>query len=182
MKKLLKKVFSKKLIKVNKKGMSLVEVLVALTLLAVLSVPIMMVFMNTQLIAKKVDVQTTVSSVTRVVKQLVVNNVLDNTIEMRAYDSSDPNRLSSLVAVVPGVANPVTFRGFVESATEESPELPITSLNGTDLLDKYTYKITSCASYNDPALANVYNVLIKIIDRSNNKVVEQVRVDINIPN
>jgi prepilin-type N-terminal cleavage/methylation domain-containing protein len=59
----------------RKKGMTIIEVIVSLTLLAVLSVPISMLFLNSMKTVTLANEQIELNAVTRVIKEDVTNSV-----------------------------------------------------------------------------------------------------------
>jgi prepilin-type N-terminal cleavage/methylation domain-containing protein len=59
----------------NKKGMTLIDVIVALAVLAIASMPLLTVFANSAMLIKKADTRLEINAITRVVKENVVNSV-----------------------------------------------------------------------------------------------------------
>ncbi len=166
----------KRLLK-NSRGMSLVEVMIAITVLALLAVPLMISFMNTQVIARKVDKQTEISAITRTVKQIVSDGLIDN---QPMIDVDD-----TVLVDINGDSNPDTFQDFVSYAVTQAA--PVTSnelqiMETGRLNSKYKYKITcgSGADYYDPAISGVYNVVITIMEKDSGKIANKLKIAVSI--
>ncbi len=165
----------KRLLK-NKKGMSFLEVLIALAILGLLSVPIMMMFMNAQIYAKKVDKQTEINAVTRTIMQLVSDGLKTND-QLFGPDSSDPIDVDGDDTTSDG------FRTIIKHAhdngsTYTTPELKI---DGSGINEKYVYKIAyDPAKYYDANYEGVYNILVTIIEKESGKVVNKLKMSVNV--
>lgn len=161
----------------NRKGMSLIEVIIALAVLSIVTYPIMMAFMNTQIAAKRVDKQTRINAITRTVKEFVYDNVVDEAGSEMIID------INNTAVDMDGVSGTDTFFSFVSWAIKQTslastPQLPIFEMSVKN--DKYTYTIASGQSYQDTNFPDVYNVLISIIEKDSGNVVNQIKVAINI--
>jgi prepilin-type N-terminal cleavage/methylation domain-containing protein len=166
----------------NKKGMSLLEVMIAITVLGLLTMPIMISFMNTQRYAKKIDKETEISSITRTVKQLVVDGLVKNeplvdkdgnSIDIYVSDTID-DKFRDFIKYCRSAANKDTLI--------ESVELMIYS--GGSQNTKYSYKLAYHHNefYDGTQYPNVYNVLIKIIERDSGSVVNQIKIAVKVDN
>lgn len=169
----------KRLLK-NIKGMSLLEVMIALAVLGLLSVPIMTAFMNTQIYARKVDKQTEVSAITRTVKQIVCDGIINAVDEMIMVNNSNVQQF-----VGPGHND--TFRDFLNYAIDnpglvQTPYLQIKE-NGTSVNSKYKYKISydhSDVQYYDAQYPNVFNLKIEIFDAKNDQLLNKIKVTVKL--
>lgn len=86
----------------SKKGMTLLEVILALSLLAIFTVPLSVGFMNTLLISKTVEKENHVNAVTSIIKERVQDALINEHMELPCVDGSDINLrdfLSSGIAV-----------------------------------------------------------------------------------
>lgn len=160
----------------SKSGMSLLEVMIALALLGVLTVPIMTAFMNTQLYAKKVDKQTDINAITRTVKQIVIDGMLSNDslldINGDPVDTLDqigtPDKFKDIIVNGKDTGNPIT-----------TPFLKIDQIvNGSiEKSEKYKYKIeylhNECY---DRTYPKVYHVVIKICNYDNDNLLNEIKV------
>ena len=161
----------------SKKGMSLIEVMIAVSVLGLLTIPIMISFMNTQRYAKKIDKETEISSITRTVKQIVADGLVLNR-EMENTDG-DP------IDIYPSDSINDKFRDFIKYCKSnysnqlfESVELGIRETKSTTTNNKYSYKIAyhHNVDYEETEYPKVYNVLIKIIERDSGTVVNQIKI------
>lgn len=59
----------------SKKGMTLIETIIAMAVLAIVSVPLMAVFTNAAVIVKKTNDRLEINAVTRIIKENVINSV-----------------------------------------------------------------------------------------------------------
>ena len=59
----------------SKKGMTLIETIIALAVLGIVSVPLMAVFTNAAVIVKKTDDRLEINAVTRIIKENVIRSV-----------------------------------------------------------------------------------------------------------
>ncbi|TYQ13243.1 UNVERIFIED_CONTAM: prepilin-type N-terminal cleavage/methylation domain-containing protein [Acetivibrio alkalicellulosi] len=111
----------KKLIK-SEKGMSLIEVILALAILSVVTIPIFIGFMNALIISKRVDVQTNVNAVTRIIKEEVKNALLDENLHLYSIDNSEVKIIYHIknAAEVGGVYDNELFR--LKDLTEDDSE------------------------------------------------------------
>lgn len=160
----------------NKKGMSFLEVLIALAILGLLSVPIMMMFMNAQIYARKVDKQTEINAVTRTVMQIVSDGLNANA-QLFGPDSSDPIDVNG-----DGTEND-GFRTIITHAHDSgSPYItPVLKIDRSGINEKYVYKITyDHAKYYDENYEGVYNVLVTIIEKENGKAVNKLKMSVNV--
>lgn len=162
----------------SEKGLTFIEVLIALAVLGLLSVPIMMMFMNAQIYARKVDKQTEISAVTRTVKQLVSEGLEKDgplwdtdgkpvDIDGEEIDSGD------------------TFQTIIKHANKLNSTIttPHLQIKGTEIIENYTYTVKyDPEKYYDPNFKGVYTVLITIIDRESNNVVNEIKVSVNVEN
>ena len=65
-----------------KKGMTLIEVILALSLLAIFTIPLSIGFMNSLLISKKIERENYVNAVTSIIKERVQDALIDEYIEL----------------------------------------------------------------------------------------------------
>lgn len=163
----------------NKKGMSFLEVLIALAILGLLSVPIMMMFMNAQMYAKKVDKQTEINAVTRTVMQIVSDGLKTGGVgaELFEPDSSDPIDVNG-----DGTKND-GFRTIIKHAhVSGSPyTTPLLKIDRSGINEKYVYKITyDPAKYYDANYEGVYNVLVTIVEKESGKSVNKLKISVNV--
>lgn len=162
----------------SKKGLTFVEVLISLTILGLLSVPIMMMFMNAQRYARKVDKQTEINAVTRTVKQLVSGGLIDdeplidvNGVNVDIDEDGDLEEID-------GFHNMIRH-AFDTSAPVTTPYLEIKE--GSQVNKKYAYKVKfDPEKYYDPNYVGVYNVLITIVEKESNNPVNEIKVSVNV--
>ena len=156
----------------NKKGMSFLEVLIALGILGLLSVPIMMMFMNAQIYAKKVDKQTEINAVTRTVMQIVSEGLKTNA-PLYTPESTDPIEIDGDTASGDGFKTIVKYAHSIGS----SYTTPILKIERSGITEKYVYKITyDPARYYDPNYKGVYNFLVTILEKESGKVVNELKI------
>lgn len=160
----------------SKKGLTFVEVLISLTILGLLAVPIMMMFMNAQRYARKVDKQTEINAVTRTVKQLVSEGLISDAplkdINDDYVDINEDGRPEDGFKDIVRHANEI-------SAPVTTPYLQI--IEGSEVNEKYTYKVKyDPEKYYDPNYFGVYNVLITIVEKETTNTVNEIKVSVNV--
>ncbi|NLL06208.1 MAG: prepilin-type N-terminal cleavage/methylation domain-containing protein [Clostridiaceae bacterium] len=169
----------KRLLK-NKKGMSFLEVLIALGILGLLSVPIMMMFMNAQIYAKKVDKQTEINAVTRTVTQIVSDGFKTpgEGALLFAPDSTED------IDIDGDGSAPDGFRKIIKYARDvlrDKYTTPVLKIEGSGINEKYVYKITyDPANYHDANYEGVYSLLVTIIEKESGKVVNELKMSVNV--
>lgn len=158
--------------------MSLLEVMIALAVLGLLSVPIMTAFMNTQIYAKKVDKQTEISAITRTVKQIVSDGILNGVDELTQFNGAPVN-------IFGGAPNDkfIDFLNYAKSDTSGVDiQTPFLQIKDSDLSvnSKYKYKIiynhNSTEYYDGTQYPNVYNFKIEIYDAKNDQLLNKIKV------
>lgn len=167
----------KRLLK-SEKGMSLLEVIIAVAILGVLAIPIMTTFLNTQIYAKKVDRQTEVNAITRTVKQIVLDGMLSKDI-MIDKDGNPVNQFDS------DILHPDTFVSLIQYSKDngeaETPFLQFTDGWPPVENTKYTYKIRyKHSDFYNPDYLEVYNFEITIYDKGSSQVVNKIKIAINL--
>lgn len=159
--------------------MSFLEVLIALAILGLLSVPIMMMFMNAQIYAKKVDRQTEINAVTRTVMQIVSDGLKAEGLgaQLFAPDSTDPIDVNG-----DGTEND-GFRTIIKYAHNSGSlyTTPLLKIDRSGINEKYVYKITyNPAKYYDANYEGVYSVLVTIIEKESGKVANELKMSVNV--
>ncbi|HOM01410.1 MAG TPA: prepilin-type N-terminal cleavage/methylation domain-containing protein [Acetivibrio sp.] len=143
----------------NNKGMTLVEVVIALALLGILVVPITVGFMNSLMVSKLIEQQTEVNAVSEVVKDHVSEALIE-----RSYP---------LVLLEPApTGSDWSLREFIVAAKstpeeeKKSPNLAVVYSSGAKN-EKYfytvTYKHNSCY---DPNYPYTYHVIVNILTKN----------------
>ncbi|WP_010249682.1 type II secretion system protein [Acetivibrio cellulolyticus] len=162
----------------NRKGMSLVEVMIALAILGLLSVPIMMAFMNTQIYARKIDKQNEINSITRTVTQIVSDGFKNDAVitdigGLNIELDGDPLTLTdTFTDIIRKAKNDATKKDTVS-------DLPIME-NGVKSL-KYKYSITfDYNNFRNPLYEGVYNFLIIINEYDSGNVVNKLKIAVDI--
>lgn len=160
----------------NRKGMTMVEVLISIAVLALLSVPIMMTFMNAQVLARKVDKQTEVSAITRTVKQIVTDGIVVTPSAVMTDISGNGIDYNG--------GGTDTYLQFVNEAKDATVLKVVDDLrimeNG-NRNDKYKFSISSCKDFHDSTnFDDVYNVLITIKEIGSDKKVEELMVAVRL--
>lgn len=146
----------------SNKGMSLIEVIISLAMLAVVMVPLMMGFLNVLMVTKLTKQQTEVNAVSAVVKEQVTEAVIQD------------NYPIPYVVPVAGETE-LRLRDFIGKAIAEDPtalktsdNLAIVDSNGQKN-EKYfyivSYKHESC--YDGANYPYTYHVIISILTTTN---------------
>lgn len=168
----------------SKKGMSLIEVMVALTILGLLTIPVMTAFMNTQIYARKVDKETEISSITRTVKQIVANGLIEN-LELIDIGGIAVNQFDG----DPSDSDYDSYMDFINyGIAHESDPDPITTpylqiLEGSSLSANSKYQFTISYHHKDfynAKYPDVYNLLITIIEKGSSKVANKIKIAVKI--
>lgn len=172
----------------NKRGMSLVEVMIALAVLGLLVVPIMMAFMNTQIYARKIDKQNEVNAITRTVTQNVMENFKRNEMIKAINDTGidldgDGTEDKYLVVDIDGDGIDDKFSNIIKKAKDEGKEITVDNIaifENSEPSTKYKYSITYDQSYDDTKnYPDVYNFLITVKDYSD-RVHSSLKIAVNI--
>lgn len=71
----------------NKNGMTLIEVILALSLLAIFTIPLSLGFMNGLVISRKIERENHINAVTSIIKERVQDALIDETIELPCVGS-----------------------------------------------------------------------------------------------
>ncbi|WP_027621283.1 type II secretion system protein [Acetivibrio clariflavus] len=180
----------------SEKGLTFIEVLIALSIMGLLSVPIMMMFMNAQMYARKVDKQTEINAVTRTVKELVLeglnkdaplSSLTGEIIDIDGEDAEDgeDSEADEGEEVSDGFKSIIRY-AIKSNTTVTTPYLKIEDSiedSGNKISDKYTYTVTyDPAKYYDSNYKGVYNVLIKIYEKESKNKVNELKVSVYIDN
>lgn len=86
----------------DKKGMTLIEVILALSLLAIFTIPLSVGFMNTLIISRMVEKENHVNAVTSIIKERVQDALRNVEMELVYVDGSDETLKDFLLSGVGG--------------------------------------------------------------------------------
>lgn len=164
----------------SKKGMSFLEVLIALAILGLFSVPIMMMFMNAQIYARKVDKQTEINAVTRTVMQIVSDGFNTDGEGALLYgpDSLDPIDVDGDNTTSDGYR---TIIKYAHNITGSEYTTPLLKIDRFGINEKYVYKLYyNPAKYYDVNYEGVYNILVTIVEKESGKTVNKLKMSVNV--
>jgi|LSQX01.3.fsa_nt_gb prepilin-type N-terminal cleavage/methylation domain-containing protein len=136
----------------NDKGMTLIEVILAVAILGVVTFPLMVSFMNTLALSKKIDQENEVNAITRIVKEKVAESIIQENYLLKFKDPAlDGLSIRTFIGDSIFIGGTVTSDDFsiVDSAGSTN--------------DKYFFSVTydnfSCY---DADYAHIYHVIITI--------------------
>ncbi len=170
----------------NKRGMTMLEVLISIALLSLVSVPLIMSFMNSLMMSKLSKNQIEVNAVTRVVKEVVTSGFANN-LPLNNYDIDGDGNLVEhhldvngdgivgdlyldLLRVTPS-SEPATSGGLLIRTT---PEMYIPGY------EDYVFTIHYDAKNYHDSNYDTRNVLLTIYDKEKNKVVNKLKIAVDI--
>ncbi|OPX43025.1 hypothetical protein CLHUN_31690 [Ruminiclostridium hungatei] len=131
----------------NNKGMTITEIITALAVLGIISIPLMAVFSNSVLLTKMTGNQLEINAVMQIAKADVVQSVKN---DVRLCDFSDPDKE---IYLNPSRPTPDAIYAHVGNETAAFLEL------GTgNLTEKYKYKVR----YEDMGAPDIVRLTIKL--------------------
>ncbi len=160
----------------SKKGMTLIEVILAVAILGVVTFPLMVSFMNTLALSKKIDQENEVNAVTRIVKEMVSESIIQNNYELELKDPSDPH--DSKKSIRDFISDTISSTG-----TSTSDNISIIDSAG-NLNDKYFFTVSydhnSCYDVNYPSIYHVI-ISIKTVDgvTGSEKLLNRLKIAVN---
>lgn len=121
----------------NNKGMTITEIITALAVLGIISIPLMAVFSNSVLLTKMTGNQLEINAVMQIAKAQVVHSVKNN-VELR--DFSDPD--GDKIHLNPSGPEPDAIYDHAGNETAEFLQLDGPGLDSSSaLIQKYKYKV-----------------------------------------
>ncbi|MEN8906972.1 MAG: type II secretion system protein [Clostridiales bacterium] len=161
----------------NKKGMTLIEVILAITILAIASLPLFASFNNTFLIINKKQKKMDNSAVIRLAKE----NSVDCIKEAKAIQSYNDVNSDSIKDINDTVlwqndTNSWTYPDIVDTNTVS--DLMLKDSNDK-IYDKYKYSIKYDSTYSDSNFPNVKKFKIGVYNFSDSKLIKAFNIFIN---
>lgn len=159
---------------VNKKGMTLIEMLVSLAVLAIVTVPLLMSFTNTIMLAQLTKKQTETNIVTRIVKDNVTEAV-KNYVKLTKYGSTDEIQLRGPSGVFEGITSGIT------------DDLKVVGKDGTEYTE-YKFTVQDVTAYKivgtdkvvaDTSFPNTYQFLIAL-KKASGEVIQKIKIEVDI--
>lgn len=135
----------------NNKGMTLTEVVVAIAIFGILSVPLLAIFSNSILITELTKRQMEISSVMQIVSGEVSNSVRNN-VSITYYSSLTP----SAITLSPIASPTPTIYGAIGNETN------YLRISGGNLAGEYKYTVTYVGKGTSTSVSNTVDLLIKL--------------------
>ncbi len=149
-----------------KNGMTMIEVIISIALLSVVSVPLIISFMNSLNISRLSKNQIEINAVTRTIKETVTDGFYNN-LPLNDFDSDgDIDLYRDFLCDSSGV--PATSGAILYRVTPKI-DVPDSNYKFTILYDS--------ANFHNPAYEDVTNVLIKIYN-IDNKIVNKLKITV----
>ena len=160
------------------KGISLVEAIVAMTVLAMLSTVVMMMFMNSMVTVKMTNDRIEINAVTRIIKENVINSVkngVGNTLISFDKDSANHEYVIELKSMpnMAGTANVVNNFKIIDGKNIINPRYKFNAVRVVDFIP------VSDPGYAAEDFPNTCEYLITIKKIFDNSVVQKFRLYIN---
>jgi len=136
----------------SKKGMTLIEVILALSLLAIFTLPLTIGFMNSLLISRKIEVENHVNAVTSIIKERVQDALIDENIDLPYVSGGTFNIIdfiSSNIVGDGGESDPIE----VEYSSDDGEK------NNYKFFYRLSYHHDSCY---DEEYETVYHVIVSV--------------------
>jgi len=134
----------------NNKGMTITEIITALAVLGIISIPLMAVFSNSVLLTKMTGNQLEINAVMQIAKADVVQSVKNG---VGLCDFSDPHNASKEIYLNPSRPTPDVI--YAHAGNETAAFLKLGSGN---LTEKYKYKV----KYEDMGAPDIVHLTIKL--------------------
>ena len=153
----------------SKNGMTMIEVIISIALLSVVSVPLIISFMNSLNISRLSKNQIEINAVTRTVKEIVTDGFFNN-LPLNDFDSDgDIDLYRDFLCDSSGV--PATSGATLYRVT---PKIDVPEPDYSDYKFSITYE---SANFHNPAYEDVTNVLITIYN-IDNKIVNKLKITV----
>jgi len=158
----------KKLLK-SQKGMTMLEVVIAFALFSIVSVPLIISFMNSLKVSHMAKDQLEINAVTRKVKEYVTEDLFGKGKPLFDFNSDGtPDQFNDFLYIdtvsgkIPATASASLYRVTPDIDVPDYPDYVFTVLYDS-------------ANYYNPSFDNVTNVLITIYDK-NHKIVNKLKI------
>lgn len=154
----------------SKKGMSIIEVILALTVLSIVSIPLMTSFGNSIKLTKHIDKEIDINAISRVAIERVTEALVKGNPLPDEQNSGAEIKLRELISDTDASA-------LLDSELAESNKIGIIDSYG-NLIPDYYVVVSYCKDFFDPVYKIRY-VLIEIKNANNDSNVNQIKIAVD---